>query len=46
LAKLVDAGVPIRDAAEAVGLSRHRGYAILRAMGGRARYLITSEITV
>ena len=33
LAKLVDAGVPVRDAAESVGLSRQRGYAILRAIG-------------
>ncbi len=33
LATLVDAGVPVRDAAEAVGLSRDRCYAILRATG-------------
>ena len=33
LAKLVDAGVPVRDAASAVGVSRQRAYAILRAMG-------------
>ena len=33
LAKLVDAGVPVRDAAESLGLSRQRGYAILRAIG-------------
>jgi IS30 family transposase/transposase-like protein len=33
LAKLVDAGVPVRDAAEALGISRQRCYAILRAIG-------------
>ena len=33
LAKLVDAGVPARDAAEAVGISRQRCYGILRAIG-------------
>jgi len=33
LAKLVDAGVSVRDAAGSVGISRGRGYAILRAIG-------------
>jgi transposase, IS30 family len=33
LAKLVDAGVPVRDAADEVGISRQRVYAILRATG-------------
>lgn len=33
LAKLVDAGVPVREAAERLGISRQRGYAILRATG-------------
>jgi IS30 family transposase len=33
LATLVDAGVPVKDAADSVGLSRQRGYAILRAIG-------------
>src|SRR3954464_11950473 len=33
LAKLVDAGVPVREAASSLGLSRQRGYAILRATG-------------
>ncbi|GLB92328.1 hypothetical protein Mkiyose1088_19150 [Mycobacterium kiyosense] len=33
LAKLVDAGVPVREAAVSLGLSRQRGYAILRATG-------------
>jgi transposase len=33
LAKLVDAGVPVRDAAESLGISRQRCYAILRATG-------------
>jgi hypothetical protein len=33
LAKRVDAGVSVRDAAERVGISRQRGYAILRATG-------------
>jgi len=40
LAKLVDAGVPVKDAAAAVGISPGRCYAILRATGrpaGRAR---------
>ncbi|PQM50471.1 IS30 family transposase, partial [Mycolicibacter virginiensis] len=40
LAKLVDAGVPVKEAAVAVGLSRDRCYAILRAIGrpaGQAR---------
>lgn len=33
LAKLVDAGVSVREAAEWLGLSRQRGYAILAATG-------------
>lgn len=33
LARLVDAGVPVKEAAVAVGLSRDRCYAILRAIG-------------
>ncbi len=33
LAKLVDAGVPAREAASALGVSRQRVYAILRATG-------------
>jgi hypothetical protein len=33
LAKLVDAGVPVKDAAVAVGISPGRCYAILRATG-------------
>jgi transposase, IS30 family len=33
LAKLVDAGVPVKDAAVGLGISRQRGYAILRAIG-------------
>ena len=33
LAKLVDAGVPVKDAAVSLGISRQRCYAILRAMG-------------
>jgi IS30 family transposase len=33
LAKLVDAGVSVKEAAERLGISRHRGYAILRAAG-------------
>jgi IS30 family transposase len=33
LAKLVDAGVPMREAAPALGLSRQQGYSILRATG-------------
>jgi len=33
LAKLVDAGVPVREAAVSLGLSRQRAYAILRATG-------------
>jgi IS30 family transposase len=33
LAKLVDAGVPVRDVAESLGISRGRCYAILRATG-------------
>jgi IS30 family transposase len=40
LARLVDAGVPVKEAAVAVGLSRDRCYAILRAIGrpvGQAR---------
>ncbi len=40
LARLVDAGVPVKEAALAVGLSRDRCYAILRAIGrpvGQAR---------
>ena len=40
LARLVDAGVPVKVAAVAVGLSRDRCYAILRAIGrpvGQAR---------
>lgn len=40
LARLVDAGVPVKEAAVAVGLSRGRCYAILRAIGrpaGQAR---------
>ena len=40
LAKLVDAGVAVKEAAAAVGISRGRCYAILRATGrpaGRAR---------
>jgi transposase, IS30 family len=40
LAKLVDASVPVREAAVSLGLSRQRAYAILRATGrpmGRAR---------
>ena len=36
LAKLVDAGVAVKEAAAAVGISRGRCYAILRATG-RAR---------
>lgn len=40
LARLVDSGVPVRDAASALGVSRERCYAILRAAGrpvGRPR---------
>lgn len=40
LARLVDAGVPVKEAAVAVGVPRHRCYAILRAIGrpvGRPR---------
>jgi transposase-like protein len=40
LARLVDAGVPVKEAAVAVGVSRDRCYAILRAIGrpvGQAR---------
>ncbi len=40
LAKLVDAGVPVREASGRLGISRQRGYAILRAVGrpvGRPR---------
>jgi transposase, IS30 family len=40
LARLVDAGAPVREAAVAVGLSRERCYAILRVIGrpaGQAR---------
>ncbi|MFT4043194.1 MAG: helix-turn-helix domain-containing protein [Gordonia sp. (in: high G+C Gram-positive bacteria)] len=40
LARLVDAGVPVKEAADAVGLLRGRCYAILRAIGrpaGQAR---------
>lgn len=33
LAKLVEAGVAVKDAAAALGISRSRGYAILRATG-------------
>jgi transposase, IS30 family len=33
LAKLVDAGVPVREAAQSLGVSRQRAYAILRATG-------------
>ncbi|OCB58777.1 integrase [Mycobacterium vulneris] len=33
LAKLVDAGVPVREAAGSLGVSRQRAYAILRATG-------------
>lgn len=33
LARLVDAGVPVKEAAVAVGVSRDRCYAILRAIG-------------
>jgi transposase, IS30 family len=33
LAKLVDAGVSVREAAARLGISRQRGYAILRATG-------------
>jgi transposase, IS30 family len=33
LAKLVDAGVSVGEAAEGLGISRQRGYAILRAIG-------------
>ncbi|CAJ1585365.1 IS30 family transposase [[Mycobacterium] wendilense] len=33
LAKLVDAGVPVREAAESLGVSRQRAYAILSATG-------------
>jgi transposase, IS30 family len=33
LAKLVDAGVSVREAADSLGISRQRGYAILRATG-------------
>ena len=33
LAKLVDAGVPVKDAAVALGISAQRCYAILRVMG-------------
>ena len=33
LAKLVDAGVPVREAAPGLGVSRQRAYAILRATG-------------
>jgi len=33
LARLVDAGVPVKEAAVAVGISRDRCYAILRAIG-------------
>lgn len=33
LAKLVDAGVSVREAAESLGVSRQRAYAILRATG-------------
>ena len=33
LAKLVDAGVAVKDAAVTLGISRHRCYAILRATG-------------
>jgi transposase, IS30 family len=40
LARLVDAGVPVKDAAVSLGVPRQRCYAILRAMGrgvGKAR---------
>ena len=40
LARLVDAGIPVKEAAVVVGLSRGRCYAILRAIGrpvGRTR---------
>jgi len=33
LATLIDAGVPVKDAAAALGISRQQGYAILRATG-------------
>ncbi|TPW96358.1 IS30 family transposase, partial [Mycolicibacterium fortuitum] len=33
LAKLVDAGVPVQEAAGSLGVSRQRAYAILRATG-------------
>ena len=33
LAKLVDADVPVREAAQGLGISRQRGYSILRAVG-------------
>ncbi|MEV6432976.1 IS30 family transposase, partial [Nocardia sp. NPDC051463] len=33
LARLVDSGVPVKDAASALGIARQRCYAILRAMG-------------
>ena len=45
LARLVDAGVPVKEAAVAAGLSRDRCYAILREIGrpaGAARGLGTS----
>lgn len=33
LARLVDTGVPVKEAAIAIGIPRHRCYAILRAIG-------------
>ncbi|MGB3709811.1 MAG: IS30 family transposase, partial [Gordonia sp. (in: high G+C Gram-positive bacteria)] len=36
LVRLVDSGVPAKEAAVAVGVSRQRCYAILRAMGRSA----------
>ncbi|WP_217580460.1 hypothetical protein [Rhodococcus pyridinivorans] len=40
LARLIDAGIPVKEAAAAIGLPRQRCYAILRAIdrpAGRSR---------
>lgn len=49
LAKLVDAGVPVREAAPGLGVSRQRAYAILRATGrpmGSANWMSVAVIAI
>ncbi|MGW6276475.1 hypothetical protein, partial [Kribbella sp. NPDC055071] len=47
LLRLVDGGAPVAAACEVLGITRGRGYEILRALGrgsGRRRTVITDEL--